>query len=58
MNSRRSSEVLPEPDGPVRKWNEPGRKWNVTSRSTSCRVPYFKPMPFSLITLSPGLRTE
>ena len=23
-NSRRNSEVLPEPDGPVRKWNEPG----------------------------------
>jgi hypothetical protein len=26
MNSRRSSEVLPEPEGPVRKWNEPGRR--------------------------------
>ena len=41
MNSRRSSEVLPEPDGPVRKWKEPGRKWNVTSRSTSLPRPYF-----------------
>ena len=51
MNSRRSSEVLPEPEGPVRKWNEPGRRWNVTSRSTSAPRPYFKPMLFSLITL-------
>ena len=26
MKSSRSSDVLPEPEGPVRKWNEPGRK--------------------------------
>ncbi len=50
MNSSRSSEVLPEPDGPVRKWNEPGRKWNVTSCSTSLPRSYRNPIAFSLIT--------
>lgn len=50
MNSSRSSEVLPDPDGPVRKWKDPGRKWNVTSCSTSLPRPYRNPTPFSLIT--------
>jgi hypothetical protein len=26
MNSSRSREVFPEPDGPVRKWKDPGRR--------------------------------
>jgi hypothetical protein len=50
MKSSRSSDVFPEPEGPVRKWNEPGRRWNVTSCSTSPPRPYLKPMLFSLIT--------
>src|SRR5690349_1995157 len=58
MNSMRSSEVFPEPEGPVRKWKEPGRRWKEMSRSTSRLPSYFNPMPFNLITLAPGLLTE
>ena len=43
MNSRRRSEVLPAPDGPVRNWNEPGSMRNVRSRRTSEPTPYRKP---------------
>ncbi len=35
MKRRRKSEVLPAPDGPVRKWNEPGRRWKLTFERTS-----------------------
>ena len=38
-NSRRSSVVLPEPDGPVRNWNEFSGTSKVTSRSTSGPMP-------------------
>ena len=44
MNIRRSSDVFPAPEGPVRKWNEPGRKWKLSSASVSGPRPYFRPM--------------
>ena len=42
-NSRRSSEVLPAPEGPVRNWNECGSIRKVRSRRTSGPTPYRNP---------------
>ncbi len=42
MKSRRSSDDLPAPEGPVRKWKEPGRRWKLTSDRTSGPRSYFK----------------
>ena len=35
MNNRRSSVLLPAPDGPVRNWNDPRSMWKLRSRRTS-----------------------
>ena len=56
MNNRRSSDVLPAPEGPVRKWNEPGRKWKFTSDSTSAPRSYFKARLANRITGCHGLQ--
>ena len=58
MNSRRSSEVLPEPDGPGEEVEGAGPQMKGHVAQHLVPAPYFKPMPFSLITLSRGLRTE
>ena len=42
MNRSRSSEVFPAPDGPVRKWNDPGRMWKLTSARTSGPLSYVR----------------
>ncbi len=52
MNNSRSSEDLPAPDGPVRKWNEPGRRWKLTSERTSGPRSYLRPTLFNRITVS------
>src|SRR5690554_5607180 len=41
--SSRKSEVLPDPDGPVKKWNEPGEIEKVKSFRISGPCPYLKP---------------
>src|SRR5262245_46821508 len=42
-NKRRSKEVLPAPDGPVRNWNECGSMRKLMSRKTSGPSPYLSP---------------
>jgi hypothetical protein len=37
------SEVLPDPEGPVRKWNEPGSMRNERSLRISGPFPYLMP---------------
>lgn len=50
MNSSRKSDVLPAPDGPVKKWNEPGRKWKLTLERTSGPESYLSATLLSRIT--------
>ena len=40
------------PDGPVKKWNEPGRRWKLTSDRTSGPRSYLRPTLFNRITVS------
>ena len=52
-NSRRNSEVLPAPDGPVRNWNDCGSIWKLRSRRTSDPSPYRNPTFSNRTTPSP-----